>query len=266
MTIGLSTYAFFWRKSDRASHPVSLEAMIEQTAAAGAEVLQICDVPQLEGLSAVELGQLKATGERVGVAFEVGFRGVRANRLERFLEVAKCLGAGVVRTMLGFNDDRPSVDEAVSELRAIAPRYAAAGVKIGLETYEMFSTRDLVRVVEGVDDPAVGICLDPANTVARLEHPRETIDQVAEHVVNLHVKDFFFARAPGLVGFSLSGCELGTGLLDLGYLYERVRPGARGISQIVEHWLPWQGSEEATIETEERWTARSLFLMRELGE
>ncbi len=147
---------------------------------------------------------------------------------------------------------------------AIAPRNAAAEVKIGLETYEM--TSDLVRVVEGVDDPAVGICLDPANTVARLEHPRETIDQVAGHVVNLHVKDFSFAKARGLVGFSLSGCELGTGLLDRGYLYDLVCPGARGISQIVEHWLAWQGSEGATIETEERWTARSLLVMKELGD
>ena len=263
MTIGLSTYAFFWRRSARVSHPLDLFAVIERTAAAGAGVLQICDVPDLERLAATELAALRAASEQVGVALEVGFRGVRSANLERFLEIAVALRARMVRTMLGAGTDRPTVREAVAELRAVAPRFADAGVKIGLETYEAFSTSDLVRVIAGVDDPGIGVCLDPANTVARLEHPRATIDQVAGHVVNLHVKDFAFERAPGLVGFALTGRELGAGMLDLEYLYDRVRPADHGISQIVEHWLPWQGDEVATVETEERWTEHSLAVMRD---
>ncbi len=265
MSIGLSTYAFFWRMSERAGRPLSLEAVVEQTAAAGAQVLQICDHPRLAALSATELVALRGLGADVGVAFEVGFRGVRAAQLERFLEVARALGARVVRTMLSAGDDRPTLGEAVAELRVAAPRFRDAGVRLGLETYEVFSTEELVRVVEEVGDPALGVCLDPANTVARLEHPKQTIDRVVDHVVNLHVKDFAFRRAPGLVGFTLSGCELGTGLLDVEYLYDRVRPGTRGISQIVEHWLPWQGSGKATVDTEKRWTAHSLAVMGRLG-
>ncbi len=265
MSVGLSTYAFFWRMSARAPRPLSLEAVVEQTAAAGAQVLQICDHPGLAAMSAAELAELRALGDGLGVAFEVGFRGVRAAQLLRFLEVARALGAGVVRTMLSAGDDRPALSEAVAELRAAVPRFDDAGVRLGLETYEVFSTAELVRVIEEVGESALGVCLDPANTVARLEHPKETIDQVTDYVVNLHVKDFAFQRASGLVGFTLSGCELGTGLLDVEYLYARVRPEARGISQIVEHWLPWQGSAAATIEAEERWTERSLAVMASLG-
>jgi len=265
VTIGLSTYAFFWRRSERVSRPLDLLAVIERTAAAGAGVLQICDLPGLERLSATELAALRAASEQAGVALEVGFRGVRSASLERFLDIAVALRARLVRTMLGAGADRPTVQEAVRELRAVAPRYADAGVRIGLETYEVFATSDLLRVVTGVGDPGIGVCLDPANTVARLEQPHATIDQVAEHVVNLHVKDFTFTRSPGLVGFALTGCELGTGLLDLGYLYDRVRPSERGISEIVEHWLPWQGDEVTTVETEERWTERSLAVMRGLA-
>ena len=265
MSVGLSTYAFFWRMSAQVGDPLSLEEVVDETAAAGAEVLQICDHPELVEHSATQLAALRARGAAAGVAFEVGFRGVRALQLDRFLEVAVALGAGVVRTMLASGDDRPAPFEAVAELRVAAPRFADAGVRLGLETYEACSTEELVRVVEEVGDPGVGICLDPANMVARLEHPSKTIDRAAAHVVNLHVKDFTFRRAPGLVGFSLVGCELGTGLLDVGYLYGRVRPRSRGISEIVEHWLPWQGSAQATVETEARWTAHSLAAMGRLG-
>jgi 3-oxoisoapionate decarboxylase len=103
--------------------------------------------------------------------------------------------------------------------------------------------------------------LDPANVVARLEDPHSAIDRTADYVVNLHVKDFRFEREPGLVGFSLTGCLLGTGQLGVEYLYQRVTPAQRGISQIVEHWLAWQGDEQSTLETERKWTAHSLATM-----
>jgi sugar phosphate isomerase/epimerase len=265
MSIGLSTYAFFWRCSSKAKEPMDLMAMVEATAAAGADVLQICDYPQLDALSSSDLDALSRAAGELGVALELGMRGIRTPHLERFLELANVLGVRLVRTMLGTKDDRPTVAEAVDELRRVVSRYAECGVRLGLETYEVFPSADLVRVVEGVADPHVGICLDAANPVARLEHPRATIDLVAEHVVNLHVKDFRFERAPGLVGFALSGCPLGTGLLDLDYLYERVAPNRRGISQIVEHWLPWQVDEPTTVRLEQEWTMHSLSTMRAMS-
>jgi sugar phosphate isomerase/epimerase len=114
-----------------------------------------------------------------------------------------------------------------------------------------------------VGEACLGICLDPANVVARLENPRQTIDRTADHVLNLHVKDFRFERQAGLVGFSLTGCLLGTGQLELDYLYERIRPVENGISQVVEHWLPWQQDEATTLRTEREWTAHSLVTMRQ---
>ena len=68
---------------------------------------------------------------------------------------------------------------------------------IGLETYEQVSTDDLIQVVEGVGSPFLGVCLDPANSVARLELPVDVIDRTAPFVVNMHVKDFTFTRQAG---------------------------------------------------------------------
>jgi sugar phosphate isomerase/epimerase len=262
MTLGLSTYAFFWQHSARAAEPIELTDMIERTADAGADVLQICDYPVIETMTTGQVSAVRSAADGAGVALELGLRGVRAARLEEALKLANGLGARVVRTMLYSGTDRPTLNEAAQELRSVARQFAADGVKLALETYEQVATEDLVALVEDVGEPDLGICLDPANVVARLENPRQTIDRTAAYVLNLHVKDFRFERQAGLVGFSLSGCLLGTGQLDIEYLYEKVRPAERGISQIVEHWLPWQDDEATTLRTEREWTAHSLATMR----
>ncbi len=81
-------------------------------------------------------------------------------------------------------------------------------------------------------------------------------------VANVHVKDFAFARQDGWVGFTYSGAPMGTGLHDYPHLLETVRPRERGINEIVEHWLPWQGDAETTIRTERDWTRTTLEYLR----
>ena len=164
--------------------------------------------------------------------------------------------------MLFSSTDRPTLSEATAELRLAARQFAADGVRLCLETYEQVATEDLVAIVEEVAEANLGIRLDPANTVARLENPRHTIDRAADYVINLHVKDFRFERHPGLVGFSLTGCPLGTGLLESRIPVRQSPAYPRGVSQVVEHWLPWQGDEATTLRTEKQWTAQSLATIR----
>lgn len=45
----------------------------------------------------------------------------------------------------------------------------------GLETYEQVKTSTLLEVVDAIDSQALGICLDPGNCVAVLEHPCDVI-------------------------------------------------------------------------------------------
>jgi 3-oxoisoapionate decarboxylase len=41
-----------------------------------------------------------------------------------------------------------------------------------------------------------------------------------------------------------------------------VQPDRRGISQVVEHWLPWQGDSLTTVNTEDQWTLHNLDYLR----
>jgi sugar phosphate isomerase/epimerase len=261
--IGLSTWAFFWRHSERAPEPLTATQMILQTRELGVGLFQICDYAPLLGYSHSELRDLRATADDLDVRLELGTRGVDPAHLSHFLELATTLGATMVRSMLYAPDSRPSKRDAELALSKAARDYEAAGVTLALETYEQVATETLVDIVESVGSDSVGICLDPANTVARLENPRDVVERCAPHTKNLHVKDFAFTREDGWVGFTLTGTELGTGLLDYPHELAAVDPDARGINQIVEHWLPWQGSFDQTAALEHAWTVSSLKTMKE---
>ncbi|MFJ9424819.1 sugar phosphate isomerase/epimerase family protein [Streptomyces sp. NPDC101249] len=261
MAHGISTYAYFWRISARAPRPMSLTDMLRDTASLGGQVFQICDYPDIESYDRARLADLRATARDLGLALELGTRGVRPEHLRRYLDLAGELDVTLVRSMLNTADHRPGTDEATALLKETVPAYADAGVTLGLETYEQVSTDDLLAVVRGVGSEHLGVVLDPGNSVARLERPVDVVAATAPHVVNIHVKDFSFTRRDGWVGFTYAGCPLGEGLLDRDGMIAAVREARpdRGVNQIVEHWLPWQDDGfDTTARLEHQWTQHSI--------
>ena len=260
--IGLGTYAYFWQHSDRVPEPLSLVAALEDTRAQGVELFQICDYAPLETMSDAELRDAARAARELGVAIELGTKGIDPEHLSRFLRFAEVFDARLVRSMLYGPESRPSLAEAETWLRHAMDAYESADVTVALETYEQVPTSRLVEVVERVGSSHLGICLDPANVVAQLESPRTCVEQTAGFAKNVHVKDFAFARQPGWVGFTYSGAAMGTGLHDYDHLLAAVRPRERGINEIVEHWLQWQSDAETTIRTEREWTRITLEHLR----
>ena len=61
MTIGLSTYAFFWQWHDTATSPLSLSDMIEKTAEWDVKLFQICDYPAIDGYDDARVLQAAAS-------------------------------------------------------------------------------------------------------------------------------------------------------------------------------------------------------------
>jgi sugar phosphate isomerase/epimerase len=259
--IGLGTYAFFWQHSTLVAEPLDLFGMLAKTRDMGADLFQVCDYPAIEGFSDTELDRLAATARDLGIALELGTRGVSTSHLELYARLATRLDVTLVRSMINTASERPTLLEAEASLRSALPALEDAGVTIALETYEQVSSIDLVALVESVASENVGICLDPANSVAALENPRDVIDRTSPYVRNIHVKDFAFTRRGGWVGFTLEGVPLGTGLLDYNYLVATVNPDERGINQIIEHWLPLGDTIESTVRLEDEWTTHNLRVL-----
>lgn len=260
--IGLSTYAFFWQISDRSPKPLSLQEVLSRTRDLDAQLFQICDYQPLHTYSETQLRDLKKYADDLGVTLELGTKGIKTEHLANYLRMADLLGAKIIRSMVTAPDHRPTLAEAEALLKESMPAFEASGVTVALETYEQLSSTDLVSLVEAVGSKSLGICLDPANCVANLEHPIAVIDRCAPYVANLHVKDFAFTRRGGWVGFTLEGVKLGDGLLPYDYMIEKVNPEARGINQVVEHWLTWQDDYEKSSRIENEWNAHNLARMR----
>ena len=260
--IGLGTYAFFWQHSDLVSEPLSLVGAFEATKELDVDLFQICDYAPLESMDETELTDAAAAARDLGLAVELGTKGIEPGRLARYLDLAGVFDARLVRSMLYSPDSRPSLAQAEEWLRVALPAFEASGVDLALETYEQVATADLVDLVERVDSERLGVCLDPANVVARLELPRDCVEATASVVKNIHVKDFAFARQPGWVGFTYGGAPMGDGLHDYPHLLETVRPRDRGINEVVEHWLSWQSDPETTVRTEREWTRRTIEYLR----
>ena len=273
MKIGIGSYSLFWEFESRNPSPLDIPGMIDRAAQLGCDVFQICDDPRIEQLDPAGLHDLRERAELLGIELELGTRTVGREHLSRYVEIAEALGARTLRSMVQSQEIEGGPAAAVAELRATLPRLESAGITLALETYEQVPTRTLLGLVEELDSPHVGICLDPANCVSALEHPKDVVEACAPRTVNLHVKDFAFARQEGWVGFTYSGAPLGEGLLDLDHELRHVYSGDqdasvgdRAPSAIVEHWLPWQGDLDTTVETERAWTDRTLAALRDWRE
>lgn len=260
--IGLGTYAFFWQHSDRMPEPLTLRGAFEATRALDVGLFQICDYAPLERMTDAELAEAAAAARDLGLVIELGTKGLEPARLARFLRLAEVFDARLVRSMVYGPESRPTPAQAAQWLREALPAYAASDVVLALETYEQVATDDLLGLIADVASPALGVCLDPANVVARLERPRDAVEATAPLVRNVHVKDFAFARQDGWVGFVYGGAPMGEGLHDYPHLLETVRPRDRGINEVVEHWLTWQGDPETTARVEREWTRRTIDYLR----
>ncbi|PKH21714.1 sugar phosphate isomerase [Enterobacterales bacterium CwR94] len=260
--IGLSTYAFFWRMSSQVPNPLTLEQMLQQTAEMDVSVFQICDYTAIESWSDAQLQALRQQADALGITLELGTRGLGTAHLQRYLHMAAILDVRVVRSMFYSATLRPTLDEAAALIAAVLPEFERQQVKLCLETYEQVKTTDMMSVINQFPSPWLGVCLDPANCVAGLELPAQVIANTAERVGNLHIKDFAFSRRDGWVGFTYAGCLMGEGLLDYDGMIAAVKPGEKGINQIVEHWLPWQENAEVTCLREAEWTRRTVEFLR----
>ena len=90
--LGLSTYAYFWRMSDRVPSPMSLDDALRDAATHdGVDLFQICDHLPLDTASDDRLAAIRALADEVGLALEVGTRGTDPAHLARYLHVAQVL-------------------------------------------------------------------------------------------------------------------------------------------------------------------------------
>lgn len=265
MKVGIGSYALRWAigTADFApSHPLTPLDLLEKSAELGAEVVQICDNLPLDGLPDKALRDLAERTAQLDLILEVGTKGSHPEHLRRYLAVAERLGGRLLRVVLTDASWQPSFDECVTIFTSLLPDLRAKDITIAIENHFYLRPTELARLVEIIDDPLVGVCLDPLNSITMFVSPAETIATLAPFAVSAHIKNAVVTRPK--TGFYISGCPLDKGLLDLTDMLNALRAAGRSPNLLVECWMDQLEDQSATLAQEEEWTRQGIVYLRQL--
>ncbi|MBF0680721.1 MAG: sugar phosphate isomerase/epimerase [Devosia sp.] len=263
--LGIGSYAFRWSGgiADRhPSTPISPAQILDVAEGLGVRLVQFADNIPLHTRSSDEIDALAKKAAAMGMVIELGMTGCEPGLFQTYLDLARRLDAKLLRIAPSAEESKGS-DQAIADLfRALMADVQRAGVTLAIENHFHLPSPRLVRIVEMVDHPSLGVCLDVANSIACQEWPFETIEMLAPLAVNLHLKDFRIALDPHGVGCAIVGTPLGAGEMDIGRVLRTLEAAGRQVNVILEHWLPWQGSFEQSRQAELDWLAQTVSAAR----
>lgn len=138
----------------------------------------------------------------------------------RHLDHAVAIGADVMRVVGSSFTWRkephgPQVDALIEQFRRAVPLAERAGVKLAVENHIDFTGDEMVRLLEGVASPYLGINFDTGNFLRLLDDPIKGMQKLAPYTYATHIKDlkpnpdaapddwYFFSSTP-----------VGDGLID----------------------------------------------------
>ncbi len=265
MEIGISSFAFGWavgtplQPSPRPFHADHLlDFAIEQRV----PVVQFGDNLPLHVLANEHIDRLAVRARTAGVTLETGARGLTAGHLARYIDLSRRMGSRLLRFVIDAREYQPDLDRVAAILREAGPALKASGVTLGIENHDRFPCSALRRLVDDLAMEHVGVCLDTANSLGAGEGIREVLAFLAPVCVNLHVKDFSIARMPYLMGFTVSGCSLGQGMLPLAQVLSTVARYRPGATAVIETWPPPEADPLATLAKEARWAVGSIHVLQ----
>jgi sugar phosphate isomerase/epimerase len=267
MRLGLSSYTFTWAvgvPGHAPVRPMSGADIVRRAAEEGLGCVQIADNLPLEEMSDRERRDLRALATSLGVAVEVGARGLTSERLIHLLDVAVFFHSPILRFVIDGPGYQPNVDSVVAVVREALPRLHASGVQLAIENHDRLRAAEFRAIVERTDPEHVGICLDSVNSMGAGEGVHAVVEALAPLTLNLHLKEYVVERVSHRMGFVVEGRPAGQGMLDVPWLLAEIRRHGRCQSAILELWTPPAGDTAATVAREAEWAAESLRYLKPL--
>ncbi len=185
------------------------------------------------------LRRVRETLEKYHMYAEVATKGIGCDHLVKVLEVADAIGADVIRTYIPITlgqaaerstggegrydlgkvrlDFEPAVfDDAVVSLKKIIPALKKYRIRLALENHEYETSRELVRVMEQVRSPWIGLHYDFGNAMMVWEEPVEAAERMAPYTITTHFKDHIIIPCPDdKYEYVVCGIPAGQGNIDL---------------------------------------------------
>jgi len=270
MLLGIDTYsyhlAFGAHPEFRPSRPMDLFMFMDRASELGVSGFQI-DPMHLASRERHYLVTIREEARARGLFIEHGIMGVRAETIRAGVEECSLLEARILRTFLGCDRYHPStllskeIGRAEDEIRRSLPVLHDAGVSLAIENHGDLTSTELVGLIERIDDPAVGICLDTGNALAVFEDPLAAAERMVPFAVSTHFKDY--AVVPTGSGFRVSGVPLGKGILPLDDLFRLIEEQGEVDRLILELPIEPGETERQSLEREDEAVRMSVAFLRE---
>ena len=268
--LGLDTYSYHIAMGTdpavKPRRPMDLFELMDRIGEMELSGFQI-DPLHWRDLSRGDLQAVRREADARHLFIECGSMGVSVQELKKGARACAILGARILRTFLGFNrfshttDIHRELENAADTIRSVLPMIKQEGIKLAIENHGDVRSRELVALVEELDSPSVGICLDTGNTLCVFEDPLKAAEQMAPYAFTTHFKDCTVIGTPS--GCKIVGAALGEGMLPLPELYRIIAAEAGADRLLIE--IPWDsasGRRRAVLE-EDRAVQESVRYCRE---
>jgi sugar phosphate isomerase/epimerase len=289
MLLGLHTYSLYLHGIGQAwadfklpwPRQMSTFELFERSVRWGLDGLHLDD-GVLENLEESYLEEVRAAAEEKGLYLEYNFsmdlgrQGIGIQHdLAEAIATAQALGADIVKVSMDLIRPRPvaasrfhpdvmtQIKSVASRVKHMAPAAEAAGVKIAVENHCDTFSEEILWLLDQVDNPLVGACIDTVNALMVMEDPMAAIENLAPRAFTNHFRDdrIEFQRH----GFKLTGTAVGDGDIDIKRAYEiiKTKSSMNRINIETEMEIPLDDMETA-LRMEKETIERSIKYCREV--
>jgi sugar phosphate isomerase/epimerase len=265
MKLGISSYTYPWAAGlpdARPIHPLTPLQLLEKADDLGVGIVQFGPNMPLPQLPEKELREVVKRAEASKIDLEIATNSIDPQRLRAQIKFAKRIGAILLKTTPERAGGRlPTRTEFLDCLRAIESDLAEEKVRLAIDNSRI-PAAELNEVLGSIPSQWLGVALDTANPLALPQGWQLSVRVLGHRTLSLHIKDFVVLPEAHGMGFSVQGCPVGKGQLNVPWIVEsfaalRIEPSA-----ILECWTPQQNTLEETIAREAAWAREGVDYLR----
>ncbi|MBF0204770.1 MAG: sugar phosphate isomerase/epimerase [Desulfamplus sp.] len=153
--------------------------------------------------------------------------------VEQGIHIAQMLGAEYGKVSLDIRRPRPlygscfhpavmrQLCDIHDEIQSSLPLLEKSGVKLGLENHTETFADEIIWLIEKINHPQVGACVDTVNSMGVLEGPEEAVTKLAPYAFINHFCDHKLDRDQ--FGVRFHGVALGDGDIDCIKVYNLIK-------------------------------------------
>ena len=186
------------------------------------------------------LKKVRRTVEEKGLYIEFNWGLPKAGADQRLqfelltgIELTRQLGADLGKLSLNIIRPRPVMaskhgSEVMAQLEQIAvlitealPLLERNKIKLALENHTDCYASEILWLLDFINHPLVGVCIDTVNPLMVGENPLEAIKELAPFAFTNHFRDSVIQQTR--YGCRIVGCALGDGDIDLISVYELIK-------------------------------------------